>query len=657
MTVAKASAKPLEEALAAEQRGDERAEQLYAALLERDPTCAPAWFYLSKMLLRRGNFDDAQELLLQAVQAEPHPVLFLTLGEAQLRLGALDQAAQAYAKAIYLARDFAEAYRDLGVVLQKQKRPNEAIAAYQRALQLDPAVAGCAARLVSLLRDLQRTDEALQILEHALAKTPDSVELLAAGAKTLAGLYRLDEARTQLERALKLSPEAPDLHVQLGSVLADLGEIEDGLGHYRRAAELAPGNPAHWGGQLYLLPYCSATTPAQMRAAALAYGRALGGVTPLPPAARGANRAERPLRVGYVSGEFANHVVSHFTLPLFANHDRDRVRVFAYSDVVHPDEITAQARTLVDEWRDISALDDLAAAKLIRADEIDILVDLAMHTGASRLALFAHKAAPIQVCWLAYPGTTGVPAMDYRLTDVYLDPPGCSEEAYTERSIRLPNTFWCYDPLLDLDVASAPCETAGFITFGCLNNFRKVTPEAIRLWAQVLIQVPNSRMRLFAPLGKVRAKTRRLFEANGVDSERIDFVGRQRIPEYLREYAAIDCCLDTVPYNGATTTLDAYWMGVPTLTLCTSLVTGRSGSSLAMNLGLADWVTHSSDAFVRRAAEIAANPGALAELRTQLRARLQASPLMDAKRFAADLETVFEELGSRLHQSRPCAAM
>ncbi len=329
-------------------------------------------------------------------------------------------------------------------------------------------------------------------------------------------------------------------------------------------------------------------------------------------------------------------------MPLLRNHDRSQFDVFLYASVERPDAVTEEYRAWAgDNFRDIRRMDDVSAAELVRRDRIDILVDLAVHGAGHRLRLFACKPAPIQMTWLGYPGTTGLDSIDYRLTDPFLDPPGTDLGVYTETSLHLPETFWCYDALdADLPVRPLPALAAGFITFGCLGSPRKVHPGVLSLWARVLGAVPGSRLLLVAE-EHARDSLRRAFASAGIAAERIELTGRIRRRQYLELYNRVDIGLDTFPFAGGTTSLDATWMGVPVVTLSGETVLHRAGVSIAMNLGLPELVAASPDRYVAAATELAGDPERLSRLRAELRSRLEASPLGDARRFARHLESAY----------------
>lgn len=282
---------------------------------------------------------------------------------------------------------------------------------------------------------------------------------------------------------------------------------------------------------------------------------------------------------------------------------------------------------------------------MIANDGIDILVDLTMHMANGRPLLFARKPSPVQVAWLAYPGTTGIPEIDYRFTDRWLDPPEFGDNRYTEKSIRLHDTFWCYDPLIiGLQPNALPALTAGYFAFGCLNNFCKVSDDTLCRWGQVMARVPSSRLILLAPAGMHRQRVLNQLGRCGVDAERIEFVGFQPRLQYLQTYLRIDLCLDTLPYNGHTTSIDAYWMGVPVITQVGRTVVGRAGWSQLNNLGLSELAAFDDQAFIDIAVALANDLPRLNQLRLTLRSRLEASPLMDGKRFAYAIETAYRQI-------------
>jgi predicted O-linked N-acetylglucosamine transferase (SPINDLY family) len=355
---------------------------------------------------------------------------------------------------------------------------------------------------------------------------------------------------------------------------------------------------------------------------------------------------DRRLRIGYVSPDFRDHVVGRNLLPLFRQHDRRHFEITCYAQTPRRDAMTSQFQQYSDRWRNIVGLSDEQVANQIRQDEIDILVDLALHTSGNRLLVFARKPAPVQVTFAGYPSSTGLSAIDYRLSDPYLDPIGMDESIYSEQTIRLPDSFWCYDPLdcRDIPVNPLPALDSGVVTFGCLNNFCKVNDDVLALWAKVLRQVDNSRLLYLAPLGSCRARTLERLREEGLDPRRVEFVGRQSRREYLETYHRIDLGLDTFPYSGHTTSLDSLWMGVPVVTLVGNRAVARAGWCQLSNLGLGELAGQSPEQYVQIAVELAKDLPRLEQLRSTLRRRMEQSPLMDAAKFARNIEAAYREM-------------
>jgi predicted O-linked N-acetylglucosamine transferase (SPINDLY family) len=357
----------------------------------------------------------------------------------------------------------------------------------------------------------------------------------------------------------------------------------------------------------------------------------------------------RRLRIGFVSPDFKDHPVIHFILPFLENYDRNQIELFVYSQVADLDEWTEMASKHVDHWRSLVHVPDVEAATLIRSDQIDILVDLAGHTNGNRLLVFAHKPAPIQVTYLGYPDTSGLAAMDYRITDALADPPGMTENHNTEQLIRLPGCAWCYGAYSDILPNKSPAAMNNYVTFGSFNNLAKVNDRMLRVWARILEAVPSSRLLLKAAgfrSMEARKRVREIFFLHsGIDEDRLDF----RLPEekhesHLALYGEMDIALDTFPYHGTTTTCEALWMGVPVVILEGKSHVSRVGVSLLTSIGLPEMVAVSEDEYVKIAVTLAGNVELLKSHRENLRDKLQNSRLLDGISFSRDLESVFRQM-------------
>jgi predicted O-linked N-acetylglucosamine transferase (SPINDLY family) len=354
---------------------------------------------------------------------------------------------------------------------------------------------------------------------------------------------------------------------------------------------------------------------------------------------------ERRLRIGYISPYFYCQAESFFVVPLLEAHDHQNFDIHCYAGVIRPDAITERIRKSADAWHDVLGCKDADLAEQIRHDKIDVLIDLAMHMAQNRLTMFARKPAPVQAAWLAYPGGTGLDAMDYRITDAYMDPEDHATPFYAEESIRLPDCWCCYDPLGDIPPASPRAEDP--ICFGSINNPCKVNDPLLRLWSQVLHSTADSRLLLQTISAIQEDQIRGFFAGLGISTDRLEFVPRYPRTDYLQLYGRIDICLDPLPYNGITTTCDALWMGVPVVTLTGNTAAGRAGLSILANVGLSDLVAHSPEQFIQIAGNLALDLPRLARLRRTLRERMRQSPLMDSQRFARNMEAAYRKMWQR----------
>lgn len=634
----------------------EEAEQIYRQVLQADPGQADALHLLGVLASQRGDDERAVEFIERAIRSDEHQASFHNnLARALYRLGRCAEAILAYQRALRLKPDDASTLIDMGVALRMQGWVAEAIAAYERALQLQPDYPEAHNNLGNVLRTQGRVAEAILCYERALRLRPDFAEAHNNLGIALKDQGRMPEAIAAYERALQLRPDYPEAHDNLGNALRTHGRIVEAVECYRRAVELWPNNAEAHSSLVYSLHFCpgieARTLYEEHRRWDRQFAEPLARLIlshpnePIP---------ERPLRIGYVSPDFRDHVVGRGLLPLFRAHDRRQFEIVCYSGVTRPDALTELFRSHAEAWRDVADRTDEQLARVVREDRIDILVDLTLHMVGNRLLVFARKPAPIQVTFSGYPGTTGLSAIDYRLTDPYLDPPGLHDDHYAEESVRFFDSFWCYDPLEREPVVNPlPALANGFVTFGCLNHFGKVNRPVLRLWAKVLQAVAGSRLLLLTPEGPQRQSTLDQLSEEGVSPERVTFVGHLPRQAYLGFYHHIDIALDTFPYNGHTTSLDSLWMGVPVITLVGQTVVGRAGLSQLTNLGLPELIAGTQEDFVRIAIDLAGDLPRLRDLRATLRGRMEASPLMDVERFARGIEDAYRGMWQRWCARRP----
>jgi protein O-GlcNAc transferase len=373
--------------------------------------------------------------------------------------------------------------------------------------------------------------------------------------------------------------------------------------------------------------------------------RHTGAPAEAPPVAD--RNPERRLRIGYVSGDFRDHPVAAFIEPILSAHDRQAVEVFCYVDVPAPDKFTERLRRHVDAWRSLAGLSDAVAAQLVRADRIDILVDLTGHTTRPRLRVFALRPAPVQATYLGYPGTTGLPAIDYRITDAVADPPG-EPEVHTERLLRLPGCFCCYAPPASAPAVNpSPALAAGQVTFGSLHNLAKLNDAVLDLWCEVLRAVPSAHLLIARDTltGQTKEMFARKFRDRGIAPERLELRRVWGSPgNHLRHYADIDISLDAFPWSGHTTACESLWMGAPVVTLYGNRHAGRMAASILTAVGLTDLVARTPAEYVERAVRLATEPKTLAALRARLRDQMRRSPLCDGPAFTRTLEQAYRQM-------------
>jgi len=503
-----------------------------------------------------------------------------------------------------------------------------------------------AQRLFDLALSHQRSNEheqAASIYRQILIDHPANADAWNNLGIALKMTGDLDGAAEAFRRSISLLPHRAETYAFLGHALRDAGRLDEAIATYRQGLAIAPD--ARTADSLLLALHAH---PGYGRAELLAEHRAWNRQFAEPLAATEFRHPTvRPTRdrpkVGYVAADLGNHPLGRFLLPLLENHDHAKFEIFCYNDHARPDSVSTRLRAAVDQWLSTANLSHKQLAQQIHADGIDILVDLTMHAPGSRLLAFARKPAPVQVTYLAYASTTGLTAIDFRLTDPYLDPVGVDESLYSERSLRLPYTYWCYPPPPEApQVANPPALKNGYLTFGCLNSFSKINVEMMGLWTEILHKVPHSRLILHAQPGSHRDRTKALFAQNGIDPERIEFAGFLPLDEYFAAYNTIDVALDTYPWAGGATTCDALWMGVPVVTLAGETAVSRGGLSILSNLGLTQFAARRPEQYVQIATSISID--SLAELRSSLRGRMLPSKLMDGRRFASDVEEAFRTM-------------
>ena len=519
------------------------------------------------------------------------------------------------------------------------------IAACLDALIEDPALPGAWNNLGLRYFERGRLGEAIAALSRALHLQP----INPGTASNLGSAYQyrgeLGAAVEAFRRALSQAPQNAGIHINLGNVLLEQGRVDEAITAYQTALCLAPDlgraemNLA--GATLYL----PSGTLGDILVHARRWSRS-STARPAPPASR--VRSERP-KLGVISADFRQHAVGYLTAPALEGLARAGYELTCYSNSVREDAVTARFKASASHWRDVAGLDDTRLDALIRADDIDILIDLSGFSAGNRMAALARKPAPVQIAsWVGYPATTGLPAMDYILADRHQVPPG-AERYYSERVIRLPDSYVCFEPPPDAPEIGE--SQSGLFTFGSFNGLKKINPQAVALWSRILRAAPDSRL-LMKAQGLDCTTTRQrfvdLFGANGIAAKRLQFVGGTSPAEHLDWMRRADLALDPFPYSGGRTTLEALWMGLPVVTLPTESFAGRHSLGYLQTLGLSEWVARDTDHYVELAVSLARDPTSLALWRGCLRERMLASPLADTARFTNDLDSALTTIWRQL---------
>ncbi|MBQ9578802.1 MAG: hypothetical protein IJR28_04650, partial [Ottowia sp.] len=453
----------------------------------------------------------------------------------------------------------------------------------------------------------------------------------------------VDDALTLLEKA----PQSPDVRAALAHLMVKHGWADDALPVLKETFLAAPEPNTL---DSYLMASCyAANMPAEtLLAEHLLTDEMLRRNLPEAPSATHTPDTEGKMRVGFMSADFKAHAIAYFIEPLLIHLDRERFSVYLYSSTSKEDAITKRLRSRVENWRDIQMQAAGDISERIRADRIDVLVDLSGHTAGNRLDVLALKPAPVIASWIGYLATTGLKTVDWRIVDAISDPPGMTERQHCEKLLRLPVCQWCYLPQDNTPpLGEAPALKNGYITFGSFNQCAKLGAPCLNLWARLLASIPDSHI-VFASIapGRPRQRILDIFAAHGVEASRLAF--QERVPwnEYLQSYSRVDIALDSWPYTGATTSCDALLMGVPVLTLTGSRSVSRSGASLLTTLGRTQWIADSEEQFLAAARTLAADANALAQLRPRLRADFLASPICDAAAFSRHFEAALLQMSN-----------
>jgi protein O-GlcNAc transferase len=624
---------------------------------------AAAHFRQATVLLPDGKLEMAVEHLQRALALRPdYAEAHLTLAQALRDQGRLAAAAESMERGLALMPQLAEAHSNLGLLYGALGKRDAAVESFRKALAIKPDFAWAHCNLGNVQAEQGDLSAAIESYRRALAIQPEHVEAWVNLGNTFNAQDDVDAAVECYRKVLSIKPDHAVAWVNLCAPLQAQGNLDLAIDSFHKALALEPDHDEAHSGLLFLMSVHPGYSPAQRLAEARRYGaRVMSRAKPferwlVDPRTRAP--AARPLRVGLVSPDLRTHPVGFFVESILAHVDPARVELVAYSTLAREDETTARLKRRFAAWNSLVDLSDSAAAARIHGDGIHILVDLAGHTAHNRLPIFAWRPAPVQVSWLGYFATTGVPTIDYLLADRVSVPASLCDQ-FTERIWYLPNTRFCLTPPADtgrLQPTPLPAVRNGYITLGCFQNPLKLNDAVLAAWGRLFAALPEARLRLLSrPMRYPAARARLLdrLQRCGIAPERVTLVGQVPRDDYLMAHADVDFMLDTFPYAGATTTCEALWMGVPTLTLAGDTLVSRQGASLLAAAGLDDWIAVDVDDYVARALAHAAEIGGLHRLRAALRGKVLGSPLFDAPGFAHHLEAALYGMWEQALLERP----
>lgn len=527
----------------------------------------------------------------------------------------------------------------------------EAVELAQQALAAGARNTDLLVQIIKLYMQAGKGQEAYAVGREALARAPNHFDVRFQLGLVSMRVNRYEEALEHFRVVLRLQPDNVPALTNLGAVYYGLGFVRESLDALRAALGLAPDLLAVWQNYVSILNYDEDVPLPEVFAQHREAGRRmLAAAGPRPASYANDPTPDRPIRIGYLSGDFLMHPASHYIEPVLRLHDRSRFDLYAYSLLSWSDPVTEGFRKLVPNWREAALLNHDQLFRAIQADRIDILIDLSGHTARNQILTVARKPAPVAVNWIGYLNTMGIPGIDYAILDPHLLSPEAAA-GFVEQPYLLPETAYCYAPLIaDRAPAPAPFARNGFITFGCFNNPAKVSRTALRTWAEIIRRTPGSRLLFKYKTYDEPNVQRRVLEAlaaEGVGANRVDFQGYSPLGSFMDSFGAIDVALDTFPYTGITTTMHTLWIGVPVVTMEGATPMQRFGRTALYCIGRPDWVARTPEEYVSIALgvveEVKANP----DLRRDVQRRMQGSAMMRHGEFVRALEAGYRDMWAR----------
>ena len=639
----------VEEGIVLHRRGSlQDARTRYEAALGRMPRHADAWHLLGVIAMQERRYADALDQIGRAIEISPQASYFDNLGCALRSWGKHAAAVECHEQAIALDRHSFRAHNNLGMVLMEMRLPAAAAASFRRSLEINPDFAEAQSNLGNVLRELGDFDGAIDHCRKAIELQPGFGEAHNNLGNALKMQRKLALAAACYEQAQLLLPDEPQVALNLGIVRRETGQYEAAIASFRRAIALRPTWGEAWSNLLFTLSFAEEVAPRDYLAEACAFGR-MASEQARPFADWLVDRrAGVPLRIGFVSADLRTHPVGFFLESVLAHLNPARVQLFAYSTRAGEDELTQRLKPRFAQWRSLVGMSDEAAATTIRNDGVHILFDMSGHTDSNRLPVFAWKPAPVQVSWIGYFASTGLPAIDYVLGDEWVLPPNEAAH-FVERPWRLPHGYLCFtppEPAVAIDRAAID-NLARPPMFGCFSDLVKVNDRVVAVWSRILHAVPSAKLFLKAQQladEAQRTATAARFASHGIAQDRLVLEGPSPRAEYLAAYHRVDISLSPFPYPGGTTTAESLWMGVPVLCRHGDRFLGHLCESVVHSVELADWIAADDDEYVAKAVAFASDRQALAALRGGLRERVLNASLCSPDRFARTLEDQFDAM-------------
>lgn len=612
------------------------------------PDFASAIYNLGNIWQQCGDLGQAIACFQQALELNDDFIDARTnLGNVYQTLGRLDEAAACFREALRRNPVDTDAGFNLANTLKQQGKLDEAVLFFKYVLEQDPLRINAYNNLANILQDQNRFSDAISIYKHALCLDSGRADIF----NNLGNAYRaqnwLEEASAAYRQVLLINPNFAEALNNLGNVLKDQARMSEALACYEKALDLNPRLADVYSNLLLTAQYMTTYSSAQLYALHLGFAeRFEQPLRAFWPRYDNSNDPNRRLKIGYVSADFRDHAVANFMEPVIEHHDRNQVEVFCYYNNVKQDSFTIRLMAAADHWLPCQGMSDEQLASRIRADGIDILIDLSGHSAGGRLLVFARKPAPVQLSYLGYIATTGLSAIDYRLTQIDVDPPG-NEKFYSETLFRLSgDLWWCYRPSASMpEPTILPAIANGFVTFGATNNLGKLTSEVIALWSEILLAIPSAQL-LIAGVSSGFAQQELIerFTACGIGAERLRLHGRMPVHQFQELHAQIDIALDPFPYNGGTTSCDALWLGLPFVSMIGQSFVSRMGYALLKSIGLPELAAENSREYLAIACRLADDLPSLAKLRAGMRARIACSSLCDEVGFTRKLEMAYRTM-------------